>query len=451
MILRSKKWAAVAAVLLFGCPRTVNLAPVIQVPPRLPFEVAAEVRRALAVANAGEVDAPEWRILGAHEAAGWVVEHYRLGRGLHLLISIDATSPAFTHQVWFDTRRLDPPASDALLDRLRDEPATEAMRTLELAGGRSSAGVARELGFFAVTMPRRIGDVHALATAVTHQAKRLAAARRTGTETATASLRSPARQVEARMVEALDQALRAGPGDAPSLEAVLAPERLVVVVTGNVDRTELLELLRRHHAGDGSPSGRTAEIPKLRSTAPAFPIDVEVPLDEGQALLLGWPAAPSDHDAALALEATAHILAGSDDSRLPKKLEARAAGIRARAPEGARTFEVTLMLAPSASATVATAMVREELEAIADGDTTGRELERARATLLGGTLQAASGLESRAELFASALLLGGGLDAVDLRIAAVEELEEPAVRKATRRLLLGAPAQILGSAGQGGP
>lgn len=449
MILRSKNWAALTALLLFGCPRTVTLAPVVEVPPRLPFAVADPVRRAVEAVNAASPDAPTWRVLGAHEAAGWVVEHYRLGRGLHLLLSVDDAASAFTHQIWFDARHLDVGAGDALLEQLRDPPGTEAMRALELAGGRSSSGMSRELGFFAVTMPSQIDDVDPLTVAVAHQARRLASARRaTLAEPASATLRSAAERVEGRMARALEETLRAEDTGRP--DAVLAPERLVFVVTGAVDRAALLAAIRRHHAEDGAPADEKRTLPKLRATAPAFPIEVKVPLDEGRALLLGWPIDPSDHDAALALEAAAHVLAGGRDSRLSSKLGRRSvSGIRARAPEGARTFEVMLLLAPSTSATIAASMVREEIRAVGEGDTTGKTLERARSVLLERTLKAASGLESRAELFAAALLLGGGLDAVDLRLAALEELEEPALRKATRSHLFGTPVQIIGVADQG--
>jgi hypothetical protein len=437
-------------LLLAGCPRTVTLTPIVDVPPRIPFLIARDVRAALAAANRADVDAPPWRIAGGHEAAGHLVEHYRLGRGIHLVLSIDRDAGAFTHQIWFDARNIDPASGAALIELYRDRPGSDRMRAYELAGARTTAGISRELGFFAATAPAKLGDVDTLARITKLEAERLA--RKRSSRSALVRAASPAdprQRVERVMIRALNATLEAEARPELTEELLeelakdaFAPQRLVVVLAGDVDRTRALTLLREAHASRGSAEELREDPPKLRASAPAFPMEVQIPADDAE-LLMAWTIDPRENG--LELEAAAHVLAGGEPSRLGAKLGSGVAGIRARAPEGARTLEVTLILEPATTSTKAVGKVREAIDGVVRGDSIEKELARAKSRMTREVLEKASGLESRAELFASALLMAGSLDAIDLRLFGLMELSAEAVRSAVKKELASRnPAMVLG-------
>lgn len=418
---------------LSACAQTIVLEEV-RVPPRLPYAVAAGIKAAVDASNRRPGGAPRWRIMGAHEATGWIVEHYRIGR-LDVLLSLDPSASSFAHQIWVDVRHLDPAQAAGLASGLADTPGP-ALRSVEQAGLRARSGVSPELLYFELSGAAEIEGAVGIATR--RQAERLRERPRAGRSS-----------VSWRSV--VDRAMRRALRDALGLEAVapaptLAGERIVVVVVGAVDRSSVLDALREGYV-DVEPHPAPKSGP--RANAPAFPIEIDTAGDDRE-LHLGWPIDPSDHTAALALEATAHVLAQDSKSLLDRRLRGSASAIRARAPEGSTTFDIMLVLDPSATPTAAATLVRLELDAIADGDTTGRDLERARARMMDETLERASGLESRGELFATALLFGGGLDAIDLRLAALEALDEPQIRNACDRWLADrAPFQILGKPKEG--
>jgi hypothetical protein len=446
---RVKKLAACFLILL-GCPRNIALTPIVDSPAPLPPEIAADMEKAAAKANGADVDSPPWRILGGHRAAGHLVEHYRLGRGLHLVLSIDRDAHALTHQLWFDARHLDPKAGTALLEMFRDRPGSARTRAYELAGGQVSAGISRELGFFAVTAPSELGDTDVLAAVVKLEAERLAKKEDANAAIARAvDLSDPRERVESVMLRAFEARIETGApkelnaeGLRAAVATTFAPQRLVLVIAGDVDRTRALTLVREAHATRGAPSEVEAELPELRSSPPAFPIEVQIPADDRE-LLIGWTIDPKKHG--LAMEAAAHVLAGGEPSRLSSRLGEGIAGIRARAPEGSRTIELTLILDAATTSTKAIGKVREELAAIAKGDSTAKEVERARDRMMRELLRKASGLESRGELFASAMLMAGSLAAIERRAAELKELSESSVRAAIEEeMTKRQPAMVLG-------
>jgi hypothetical protein len=429
-----------ALLMLIGCPRTIALTPIVDSPSPLPPEIAADIEKAVDKANDADSEAPGWRVLGAYQAGGYWVEHYRLGRGMHLVLSIDRDAHAFTHQVWFDARTLDPKAAAALLEKHRDRPGTPRARAYEMAGARAWSGVSRELGFFAVTAPSTLGETDALPMIAKLEAERLELR---GDPAGAVERADPRERVEQVMVRALASRLElARKAEAAPESGVFAPQRLVVVIAGDFDRTRALTIVRQSHPARGSPAEKEVELPELRSSPPAFPLEVQIPADDRE-LLLGWSIDPKKHS--LEMEAAAHVLANGDPSRLGARLGNSVAGIRARAPEGSRTLELTLILGPTTTTTKAIGSVREELAAIAKGDGTAKQVERARNEMMRELLEKASGLESRAELFASAMLLAGSLAAIERRAAAIGELTEESVRSAIEEeLAKRAPAAVLG-------
>lgn len=447
---RMRRNLSLCLLILTGCPRNISLDPNVDVPPRIPFLIARDVRRALEAANGLRLDAPKWRIVGGHEAAGYLVEHYRLGRGIHLLLAIDRDARAFTHQIWFDTRHLDARAGAALLEMYRDRPGSDRMEAYDFAGARTSAGISRELGFFAATAPSKLGEVDTLELIAKLEGERLGQQADPKTALARAdALADPRARVDEQMVRALRKSIEEQPPPELTPErlaelaaATFAPQRLAVVVAGDVDRVQVLSLLRRAHASRGSADERAPKLSPLRASPPAYAVEVPISADDRE-LLIGWTIDPTKQG--IPIEAAAHVLAGGEPSRLALRLGDGVAGIRARAPEGSRTLELTLILKPTTTTTKAMSSVREELEAIARGEETGRDLERARARMTREVLARASGLESRAELFASALLLGGSIDEIDLRLAALAEMTEEWLRTAVKESLGARPAMVLGT------
>ncbi len=436
-------------VFLLACPRTVTLTQ-IEVPARLPFTIARDVGQALAKANDLDLDAPRWRVLGGHEAAGYIVEHYRLGRGLHLLLSIDHDAHAFTHQLWFDARDLDPKTSAALIELYRDHPGSKRMRSYELAGARTSAGISRELGFFAATAPTKLGDAAPFESIARLEAERLSVALDpAGAIQRSSRLMDPRALVDQAMLRALRQRTEIGRPEPLTPESLrktaaetLAAQRLVLVIAGDVDRTEVLSLLRALHASRGTVGDVESKKTEVRTHPPAFAVEVPIPADDRE-LLLGWTIDPAT--AGPPLEAAAHVLAAGDPSRLALRLGEGVSGIRARAVEGARTFEVTVILEPTITSTRAAQRVRDEIAAVAKGEGSQAQLERARARMIDDVLGQASGLETRAELFASAFLMSGSVDAIDLRLAELSSLDAAAVSAAVKdHLSTRAPAMVLG-------
>lgn len=102
------------------------------------------------------------------------------------------------------------------------------------------------------------------------------------------------------------------------------PDNAVVVVVGDVDTREVFDSAERHFGAKRSPSG---EFPSFMVPVPAAKIsdrrmtrsvEFDVPI-----LVIGYPAPPSSHEDAVALEILLLIAAGGETSRLHREVVRR--------------------------------------------------------------------------------------------------------------------------------
>jgi len=366
-----------------------------------------------------------WSIVDVIELAGWTVEHYRLGAGPALLLLHDASSPAVAVQAW--------------------APWGWAHTSLQEVGGWSAGWPRRPLRTPTQSWRGTARDLSGAGWTVA-QDDGPELLRRVMSSWPTARPgphRSAIEDLRLRLRRTYWQAVAGPPAPKDATRLRRQPSRAVWVIAGAFDRAQMLTIARATLAGPPAPPS-----PALRHARPGpgprAPLQVVAPAEAGAAVI-AWARADPTPTTVARLKGLAQLLGAGPQARLNTltRLDlALGAEVHVEAGPAGASLEAFVNLGPTRSATVAAAEMRDALRAIGEGRTTGLELERMQLALRSTQLSAWSGLESRAQAAAEALILYQDLSALPESWAAIEAIEEPALR-ALAQSLASTPAVVV--------
>ncbi len=420
---------------LVACRSSAPVAP--SRTPLLEGEDAATIRADVAAVNAAE--GVEWRALESHRVGGLSFERYAIEEGVTLLLVLGGDSPAVTAQVWFATGERDDGddvgKTAAILDAVRDGASVP---------GEHVAGVAWHLAYWSTTTtPEHLEaalDATIRRREPTSAWARIEAGRdvwsnerlRARVERAATQRPTPA----ALSKETVDEAAR-----------VFAPARATLVLAGDVERrAALASVARRYGEIEAAPREPIAAV---TPTAPRAPFEIPVPGAVRRGYVW-WPlgeASAADH---VAVEAIGQVVAARI-GRVASPSGIVAIAVRHR-PGATGALTVEMELGETMTATAAAARVREVVEDLGRGGTTGREVERALSAARGTRLRALASLEGRAASAARALLEYGSLASIGDALASVDGLSERDLRRvAEERLAKRRPTVLLTRPERSGP
>jgi predicted Zn-dependent peptidase len=225
------------------------------------------------------------------------------------------------------------------------------------------------------------------------------------------------------------------------------PSNAVLCVAGDFDAARIKPLIQRLFGGleiKPRPTRQLAPMPD-KPVKPTVTVkdDVTLPM-----LVLAWhgPAAYAEGDAAL--DVLSHLLTGSQDARLTKRLvheERLAQTVDASQWSGRwqSQFVVDLMVAPSVDLDGVRSIVDEELAALVnDRPPTREEVDRAIATLEMSQLGNIETLLGRAEQLQRYRMYAGRYDYVAEDLARYRAVTPEAVAAVARKLAPGARTEI---------
>lgn len=491
------RWALLVGIA--GCAGAGPPHPAARPPPPAPLPVGsvtgdagspppslAELEHARKRANDG-IQGPPWRLEGAHAIAGLLVERWSFDGGPTTILSRD---PAGDPQRGLGTviveswipidrdpamRRIEDGAQSVLCELLRPTPLDERQRAVELLGARTELALEPGAARLRTTLSGGVDLIDRTSRAIAIDAQRIRAPRLPERSAWTRLSRQPpsdrgaralvSRQMRERIAGRAEEHLALDGLDADGARRLLAelatPDRVLVVVEGAFDRVAVLTALHESWAPAGAARGAPARArPAANLGSGGHPrpgadppgggrgrAELEVPGEE-DLLLLAWPLREASADV-VALQAIGELLGHGDGARLGRGgLAEHTYGVEVR--PGPETFEIFATLQPGRTASVAAAMIHGELAAIARGESTGLELEIARASLRARLLSALDHPESRAGALGRAALSPGGLGALERQLGAGRELDEPALRRIVARHLAARDAlQLEGRAKRG--
>jgi zinc protease len=218
-----------------------------------------------------------------------------------------------------------------------------------------------------------------------------------------------------------------------------APNQVVVVVSGAVDRETLFKLMVEHYGPLSSQPH--PELPERDMTTQVGPVREELPLTlHAPRVSIGLIAPPITDPASLALECLDELLNQGDSSRLHRALVLErewATGVYSAVPtlKGHGLYELTLELSPDAPVDEATAVVFEQLEEIVQGGLTQGELEKVKRQKELGAYRALQTLQQRAHALGFWELVSGDYLSGLNRASSISEVTERDVRNVARALL----------------
>ncbi|HEY8487020.1 MAG TPA: pitrilysin family protein [Limnochordales bacterium] len=197
------------------------------------------------------------------------------------------------------------------------------------------------------------------------------------------------------------------------------PANAVLVVAGDVQAEQVLELARRHFGP--LPPGLAPPRPQVLFSAPrtaagatavrslAFPVQLP-------GVLGGYAIPGASHPDRFALEVAEQVLAGGDSSRLHRRL-VREQQVAVFAEAGAVTYEkagsfflLGFFLPERASAGQLLQALQQEASRLADEPPSAAELERAKSRLAARRAFALESADEVARALGSAVVLEGGLE-----------------------------------------
>jgi hypothetical protein len=443
-----KRAIALLAISLGACKgaTVVTLKPL---PTGSTTQIRTEMEKATREANAAG-PGPTWTIDDAAPVLGLLVERYRLGGGPTLAFVRDREARSITYQTWLSLdghTRLDPRAVECVLSSLRPKAGTDALQKLEQLGAIVGAGALEDVAFVKATIPVLSGMPEGapdpLEQLVAVEAERLKAGA-PGADEVKAQIQSASTEAGLGVQERnlLDGAAAAKlygaaedatPASVTKARAImLSPARVVLAVSGDVDRTKLLSAIRRAYAAGATPS----------STAPTSSVGsgsatVDLPSETAK-VLVAFPIPPAKDPDHVKLELIAELLAHGPESRLGRSLIpsiATAVEAGAQRTIGPGAFEIFVALKPGQTATHAVSAIDRELRAVSRGETTGLEIEVARSTMRSRILRQLDSLEERAQAIARAVVLDRDAKSVDLGLSAIGVISEVDIRQAASRYL----------------
>lgn len=182
------------------------------------------------------------------------------------------------------------------------------------------------------------------------------------------------------------------------IEEQYVPERITVVVVGDIDPDRVIEVAREAFGHIPARPGRERDQGQPPAALDRFPQRIVRDLEQVH-ITLGWPAPSERDDDSAAMTLLAALIDMGRSSRLERHVRRElglvssiSSGYLGDRDRGAYIIHATMP--PGNEAEVEAAIIRE-VERIAEGDFTPEELERARTMLLS---QYVYGLESHQQL-----------------------------------------------------
>lgn len=218
-----------------------------------------------------------------------------------------------------------------------------------------------------------------------------------------------------------------------------APNRVVVVVSGGVERSRLLELMVKAYGplkAQPSPSE-----PALTLSQPTGPIMERLELTlHAPRVSVGFVAPPISAPESLALECLDELLNQGDSARLHRALVLErewATGVYSSTPifKGPGLYELTLELLPDAPAEEALACCLEQLRLIAEEGLCEGELEKAKRQKELGAYRGLQTHQQRAHALGFWEVVVGAAEQGLSRPEALQAVTEESVRAIARTLL----------------
>lgn len=452
-LLRLGKGSVLTALALVSCTQATTKplrpsAAATKIDPQL----AVSLRAAVAAANTHPElsDRPHWSLEEARTLHGWTIEVYRLGFGPRLVLLVDPDCPATSYEAWFPNGWGDDPRGQAgLTAQLIDHYARVA---LDLPIHRET-GVGRNMAFARWIVSQ--DNLHFLSQLLEQFAR---------PQPPPPKLPPPSSVDGTRIYHQLERTLHEAQRSSTQsnldvTNLAKADERwtqmigapgMVWIVMGAIDRQLHLETFRRQFPPFGSQTSESESSPKTTNWPPRLPFEVTTPADV-QVMLAQWELSqPSPMDT-VALEAIALLLADGTESRWGRTLWGHlASGIEVRTETHHANARLSLFAAleNTASATTAASMAQNALNELADGATTGLEMEYAQIGVHTRLLARWASLRNRGNLIFQSLWAGEGLDNLDQWMTHAAQLEEPMVRNTARELAKKPPAVIWGRPGR---
>jgi zinc protease len=220
-----------------------------------------------------------------------------------------------------------------------------------------------------------------------------------------------------------------------------APNNAVMVVAGDVNRAEVLALVRKYFSY--IPRGPAIDYPD--PSQPALARDtMAVAEDRVQAarLYYVWPTAPAWSEDDAALQVAAYILSGARNSRLDVRLEHRdqlVSGISAFnfSKRLAGDFRVVATAKPGGSLAPIQAAIDEEIRRLAAEGPTEREMTQAMNAIEAGFLQSVQTVAGKADQLNQYYYETGNPDAFQRDLDRIKAVSAADVRRVVARYLTG--------------
>lgn len=218
-----------------------------------------------------------------------------------------------------------------------------------------------------------------------------------------------------------------------------APNQVVIVVSGAVERAELFALLLEHYGP--LPAEPAPRAPALDAPPQQGPIREELTLTlHAPRASIGLIAPPITDPQSLALECLDELLNQGESSRLHRSLVLErewATGVYSAVPcfKGLGLYELTIELTPEAPVDEAIELVFKELEAIVAGGLTLGELEKVKRQKQLGAYRALQTLQQRAHALGFWELISGDYLTGLTRASMIDQVQEQDILALTRALL----------------
>ncbi|MGQ0589903.1 MAG: M16 family metallopeptidase [Sphingosinicella sp.] len=219
------------------------------------------------------------------------------------------------------------------------------------------------------------------------------------------------------------------------------PDNAVLVVSGNFEQADLDRWVDRYFAPIARPAG---EIPRVTAVEPerreARTYTVYEPNTPLPAVLISYPAPPSNDEDAAAMEVLDGILSTGQSSRLHQGLVYRdriaaSASSYVDLKRGRGVLAAYAILSGGQSAEAGEAALRREIARFRDEPVSAAELEEAKNELLTSALRGRETVEGQAEALAEAVVQDGDPAAADRRLARIAAVTPADIQRVAQRWL----------------
>jgi zinc protease len=233
--------------------------------------------------------------------------------------------------------------------------------------------------------------------------------------------------------------------DAATIEDVRAfhatyyrPDNAVLVVAGNFDPAQLDRWVDHYFGPIARPAGAiprvTVEEPDRTQARHYTVYEPNTPLP---AVLISYPAPPAGSDDAAVMEVLDGVLSTGESSRLHETLVYRdrvaaQASSYVDSKRGRGNLAVYAILATGHTPDQGEAGLRREVARLRDNPVTAAELQEAKNELLTGELAERETADGQASAIAEAVVLGGGPEAANRRLAQIAAVTPADIQRVAR-------------------